>query len=170
MKIGISEQLGLETQRQTEDIPEFRLSSIAIQAHEVNVIGAQFIEKRKTFDELTLILRNFLGKTLTDKYVRANTGGKRIIATLILCWLLRPEILSDDCIEIQSTLQRFKGPAFLEIDRPRDLILLERNRHFCGMGTVLGNIAKQQLSLPLSTLAIIPSYSNREKPHIATSL
>lgn len=113
MKTGLSEQLGLETKRQSEDIPEFSLSSIAIETHEVNVIGAQLIEERKTLDELTLILRNFLGEALTNKYVRANTGGKRIIATLILRWLLRPEILSDDGIEIQSTLQWFKSPTLL---------------------------------------------------------
>lgn len=113
MKIGLSEQLGLETKRQSEDIPEFRLSSIAIETHEVNIIGAQFIEEGKTLDELTLILRNFFGKSLTDKYVWTNTGGKRIITTLILRWLLRPEILSDDGIEIQSTLQWFKSPTLL---------------------------------------------------------
>ena len=83
----------LSTKRQSEHIPKACIA-VAIEAHEVDIIGGEFVEECYTLDTLALVVRNIKSEAFAQGYVRTNASGERIIATIILGGLLHPEVVA----------------------------------------------------------------------------
>lgn len=119
----------LDAQGKTEDVPEVAIA-ITYETHGIDIIGSQLIKERNALDALTHIVRDIVSEALTEGDVRTDTGRERIIAVFILGRLLGPEIMSEDGIEIDAALQRFKPPSLTDITVPGNEILLDRECQF----------------------------------------
>ena len=115
-------------------------------------------------------MRHHLRDTLTHEDVWPNACRERVVATRILHRLLHPEVVTEDGVEIQSTVQRLKRPAPVDIHRPRNEVLLQGHSDLSVVGVVFGHKSHQQLGFPLLVPTIFPAYSDGEQAHVATKL
>ena len=131
----------LDAQGKTKDVPEVAIA-ITYETHGIDIIGSQLIKERDALDALTHIVRDIVSEALTQGYVRTDAGRERIIAVFILRRLLGPEIMSEDGIEIDAALQRFKPPSLTDITVPGNEILLDRECQFRIVRIKTGNISE----------------------------
>ena len=130
----------LDAQGKTEDVPEVAIA-ITYETHGIDIIGSQLIKERNALDALTHIVRDIVSEALTEGDVRTDTGRERIIAVFILGRLLGPEIMSEDGIEIDAALQRFKPPSLTDITVPGNEILIDRECKFRIVRFETGNVS-----------------------------
>lgn len=58
----------------------------------------------------------------------------------------------------------------LHIYRPRYIVLLQSNGHFCTLGVILWYVTHKQMSLPLLMSAILPTYTYGCETHVSSKL
>ena len=159
----------LDTQGKAEDVPEIAIA-ITYETHGIDVIGSQLIKERDALDALTHIVRYHVFEAFTEGDVRTDASRERIIAFFLLGRLLGPKIMSEDGIEIDAALQRFKPPSLTNITAPGNEILLQRERYLRLIGIKARNISQHYKRLPLAALAVIPSDAQGNHTHVTTGL
>lgn len=140
------------------------------EVHDVDVVGAQLVEEAEALDIFAAVVGHGLCEALAHKHVRTQAGGERIIAALIFCWLLGPEVVAEHRVQVDATLQRLNAPSVAYENRPRNVVLLHRHRDLGVVTVIFWHKPEEQLRLPLSATAIIPANAHRHQAHVTAKL
>ena len=92
------EEVKLESERQSQIV--IRMQMIGKCTGYIQVAGADFIKGRNATGEETLLIRNVETETLAHEDMCTHTGRETIISSWIPVGLLRPEFITEYCVEV----------------------------------------------------------------------
>ena len=134
-------------------------------ADEIQLAGAHLVKDGDVADK---VVARAEPEPLADEEVRTDFRAEVIIFVRIASRFLFPELVARDGGQIQAAIERFHGPAVVDADAPRDVVLLHGECGACASRAVpLREESPQEVGLPLAPLAIVPSGTYGKHAHPA---